>query len=190
MTFRTNIKKRTQTLYFCILFVSVFVFYSCEEDWFGKKNKNFNNKPTQVMYDISLYRSERGQVQAHLTSSLVEIYSGDSARTVFRKGVNVLFFNDNLTDKARLKANYAVDYQGSDVVHLQDSVRIINYNSNDTIYCHDLYWNKEAKIVYSHNPIRRYTTNGQDYGDGLIANELFDSVTIINPHGKQTVEDK
>ncbi|MDO5760513.1 MAG: LPS export ABC transporter periplasmic protein LptC [Bacteroidota bacterium] len=182
--------KLTQTLYFGILFVLVFVFYSCEENWFGKKNKNFNDKPTQIMHDITLYKSENGKVQANLTSVLVEAFSGDSARTVFPKGVRVVFFNDDLTQKALLTANYAIDYQGSDIVHLQDSVRIINYNNSDTMYCKDLHWDKKAKIVYSHNPIRRYTVNGQDYGDGMTANELFDSVTIINPHGKQTIEDE
>ena len=142
------------------------------------------------MHDISLYKSENGKVQAFLVSSLVETYSGDSARTVFPQGLKVTFFNDNLSDKALLTANYAVDYQGTNLVHLQDSVKIINYNNKDTMYCHDLYWNKDAKIIYSNNPIRRYTADGQDFGDGMTANELFDSVTIINPHGKQTVNDE
>ena len=58
------------------------------------------------------------------------------------------------------------------------------------MYCKDLYWDKSAKIVYSNNPIRRYTENGQDFGDGMTANELFDSVTIINPHGTQMVDEE
>lgn len=190
MNFYFNTKKLTQTIYIGILFVLVFVFCSCEEDWFGKKNNNFYKSPTQVMHDITLYKSEKGQVQAQLNSSLVESFSGDSARTVFPKGLKVIFFNNDLSQKALLTANYAIDYQGSDIVHLRDSVRIINYNNEDTMYCKDLNWDKKAKIVFSNNPIRRYTSEGQDYGDGMTANELFDSVTIINPHGKQTLKDE
>ena len=182
--------KSIRTLYLCILFVLVFIFYSCNEDWFGKENKDFYTKPTQVMHDISLYKSDNGQVQAYLTSTIVESYGGDSARTIFPKGIRVLFFNDNMTDKALLTANYAIDHQGSDLVYLRDSVRIINYNNKDTMYCKDLYWDKSAKIVYSSKPIRRYTENGQDFGDGMTANELFDSVTIINPHGTQMVDEE
>ncbi len=190
MNGRKHINISIRTSYSCILFVLIFIFSSCNEDWFGKENKNFYNKPTQVMHDISLYKSENGKVQAYLTSPLVESYGGDSSRTVFPKGIRVLFFNDNLSDKALLTANYAIDHQGSDLVHLQDSVRIINYNNKDTMYCKDLYWDKSAKIVYSNKPIRRYTENGQDFGDGMTANELFDSVTIINPRGTQLVEEE
>lgn len=163
---------------------------SCDKDWFGKQNKDFDKKPSQTMYDISLYKSDRGRVQAFLTSSVVETFGGDSARTVFPKGLRVLFYNEDLSDKAVLTANYAIDMQGSGLVRLQDSVRIVNYNSKDTIYCRDLYWNKKAGIIYSQKPIRRYTANGRDYGDGLTANEMFDSVTIINPRGRQLVDEQ
>ena len=129
MNDKKHINKSVRTLYFCILFVLVFNLYSCNEDWFGKGNNEFYNKPTQVMHDISLYKSENGRVQAYLTSSLVESYGGDSARTIFPEGIKVLFFNDNMTDKALLTANYAIDHQGSDLVYLKDSVRIINYNN-------------------------------------------------------------
>ncbi len=176
----------------CFLTVSIsLVFFSCEEKVRYTPNTDFNKKPVQTLTDITLYKSEKGQVYAKLNSPLVQYYAGDSARTVFNKGIKVVFFNKDLTDKSFLTANYAINYTANrNIVYLRDSVKIINYNSKDTIYCNDLYWNQDKKIVYSNRPIRRYTSSGQNYGDGMIAKETFDSVVIINPHGEETFSEQ
>ena len=168
-----------------------FCFIACKEETRYTPNKYFNKKPIQILKNITLYRSNKGEVYAKLNSKTVEYYAGDSARTVFPKGIKVLFYNKDLTDKSLLTANYAVNYTANkNIVYLRDSIRIINYNTKDTIYCRDLYWNQDEKLVYSNNHIRRYSESGQDYGDGLRANETFDSVTIINPHGQETFSDE
>ena len=172
------------------LFVLLFILSSCTGDYHGKPNKDFYNKPIQTLQDITLYRSKNGEVMAVLNASKVESYSGDNARTIFPKGLKVTFLNQDLTTKTILTAKYAISYDSTDVVYLKDSIKIVNLNTKDTIYCKDLYWQQDQKIVYTHRPIRRYSSSGQDFGDGLTANEVFDSVTIINPHGLQTIDDK
>lgn len=175
-----------------LLCVSIsFLFFSCNKEKLYEPNKNFNKKPTQVMQNISLYRSNEGKVQAKLISPIVQYFAGDSARTVFPKGINVLFYNDDLTDKATLTANYAINYTAnSKIVYLRDSIRIININTNDTIYCKDMYWNQDNHTVYTNLPIRRYNSAGESFGDGMISNEQFDSITVIRPHGKEIVSDE
>lgn len=145
------------------------------------------------MSNILLYRSDKGEVYARLTSPIVQYFSSDSlntpsdsSRTVFPKGIDVLFYNKDMTDKAFLTANYAINYTAnSNLVYLRDSIKIINYNSHDTIFCLDLYWNQDEKMVYTNKNIRRYNEGGESFGSGLTANEQFDSVTVINPHGKE-----
>ena len=171
-----------------LLTVSVsFLISSCTKQREYIPNTDFNKKPVQVMSDITLYRSDKGEVYAKLNSKTVQYFAGDSARTVFPKGVNVLFYNKDMSDKATLKANYAINYTAnSNLVYLRDSVRIINLNTKDTIYCKDLYRDQDRKLVYSHKPIRRYNEGGESFGEGMTANEQFDSVTVIRPHGKET----
>lgn len=173
-----------------IMSISFFV-SSCSKQKTYQPNKDFYKKPVQTMNDIILYKSDKGEVYARLQSKTVQYFSGDSSRTVFPQGINVLFYNKDLTDKANLTARYAINYTAtSNVVYLRDSVRIINFNSKDTIYCKDLYWNQDEKKVYSHKPIRRYNEGGESFGDGMVSNEQFDSVTVIRPHGKENFSDE
>lgn len=185
----TNTKSAIRTRFLLALFVLPFILSSCTTDYHGKPNTEFYKKPIQTLNNITLHRSKEGKVIAILKSPLVESYSGDKSKTVFPKGLKVTFLNDDLTDKAILSADYAISYDSSDLVYIKDSVRIINYNNKDTMYCQDIYWNAGKKIIYSNKPIRRISASGQDYGDGMTANEVFDNVTIINPHGKQNINE-
>ncbi len=175
---------------YIFIVMSISFFVSCSKEQTYQPNKNFHKKPVQTLFNIVLYRSEKGDVYARLNSKTVEYYSGDSARTVFPKGINVLFYNKDHTNKATLTARYAVNYTATrDIVYLRDSIKIINFNNHDTIYCKDLYWEQDKQIVYTHKPIRRYTQGGETFGDGLVSNEQFDSVVVIRPHGKETVHE-
>ena len=142
------------------------------------------------MNDIVLYRSDNGEVFAELRAKSVNYFVGDNSRTEFPQGVRVVMFNkSDLSDKVWLTAGYAVNYTAnSKVVYLRDSIQIINFNSNDTIYCKDLYWDQDEKVVYSYKNIRRYNKSGESFGDGMFSNEQFDSLTVFNPHGKENVE--
>ncbi|MBQ7984885.1 MAG: LPS export ABC transporter periplasmic protein LptC [Bacteroidales bacterium] len=175
-----------------LVYVSIsFLFFSCTDRKTKPEKIDFNKKPVQVMQNILLYRSDKGEVYARLEAKTVQYYSGDSAKTVFPDGIKVLIYNKDMSDKSLLTANYAINYtSSSDLVYIKDSVKIINFNTQDTIYCRDLYWNQDAKTVYSHNPIRRYTQGGETFGDGMTANEQFDSVVVIRPHGKESFSEE
>lgn len=169
-----------------LLLVASISFFSCEKTTLYSENKNFNKKPVQTLKHITLYRSDNGEVYAKLLSSLVEYYTGDSARTVFPKGIKVNFFNKDGSDKSFLTALYAINYtNNANLVYIKDSVRIINFSTKDTIYCKDLFWDQDKRIVYSRKPIKRFSPNGEDFGKGLTANENFDSVVIISPSGTE-----
>ncbi|MGP1514692.1 MAG: LPS export ABC transporter periplasmic protein LptC [Bacteroidales bacterium] len=174
-----------------------FIFLCCSKEKTYQPNKDFHKKPVQTLCNITLYKSEEGQVYARLHSPIVEYFSSDSlhtrldsSRTVFPNGISILFYNKDMSAKAFLTAHYAINYTAnSNIVYLRDSIKIINFNGHDTIYCKDLYWNQDQKVVYSHKPIRRYNIGGESFGEGLIANEQFDSVTVIHPHGKESFTD-
>jgi LPS export ABC transporter protein LptC len=186
-----NIKHISIRAYLLIgMFVLCFCFVACDKEVENASNNNFYKKPIQTLKDITLYKSTEGVVYAELFSKESNYYGGDSARTVFPKGIKVKFFNQDLSTKAILTARYAINYQKSSIVYIKDSIVIINYNDKDTIYCRDLYWNQTLRRVYTNNPIRRFSQTGQDFGDGMQASENFDSVEIKNPHGNELISDK
>jgi LPS export ABC transporter protein LptC len=188
---------RVWTRLFVVLSIP-FLLIACSKEKEYSPNKDFYKLPIQTMKDILLYKSDKGEVYAQLSSPIVQYYStdsvntpSDSSRTVFPKGIKVKFFNKDMTTKAFLTANYAINYTASsNLVYLKDSIKIINYNNQDTIFCKDLYWDQDRKIIYTNQSIRRYNAGGESFGDGMTANEQFDSVTVIRPHGRETIDDK
>lgn len=147
------------------------------------------NIPTQVINDAHLLRSVSGNVDIELKASVIEIYSGDSARMCCPKGIDVLFLEKDLTHKAKLTADYAINHSDSKLYYVKDNVVIIDYKEQDTFYCQDLYWVKDSALLRTDLPVRRQSSSGTDYGDGLRATDSFDSVRIKNPHGSQIVEE-
>lgn len=171
------------------VFVSFCFFLSCTKDNSDKAAVKQNKLPDQTIKQVHLTRSINARVDIELTSPLIEIYSGDSARMCCPKGLEVLFLNFDLSHKAKLTANYAVNYEKSNVYYIRDNVRIIDYKQQDTFYCKDLYWIKDSALLRTDLPIQRHSASGIDFGDGLRANDSFDSVIIKNPHGSQNVEE-
>lgn len=175
---------------FALAFVAFWFFLSCSDNDSGKTTIRQNNLPVQTIKQVHLTRSMNARVDIELTSPLIEMYSGDSARMCCPKGLEVLFLDSDLSRKAKLTANYAVNYEKSNVYYIRDNVRIIDYRQQDTFYCKDLYWIKDSALLRTDLPIQRHSSTGIDFGDGLRANDSFDSVIIKNPHGSQNVEDE
>ncbi len=152
--------------------------------------KGIIGKPTQILKYADIYRSQNGQVEVRIETPLVYNYDGDSAKMIFPNGVKVWFYNNDLTVKSFLTANYAINYNKSNYVYLRDSIEIINYNNQDTLYCQELVWDRTQKTISSDKPVRRQSASGIAYGDGFQSNEQMDSLKIRNPRGTQFVSDE
>lgn len=153
----------------------------------GKKPPK--GKPIQIVKQANILRSQNGFVEVEIKAPIIYNYDGDSARMVFPKGVKVIFYNKDLTKKAILNSNYAINYNNSNQVYLRDSIRIINFNNKDTIYCQELIWDKNLRTIVSNKQVRRISLSGIAYGDGFKSNEKMDSVQIRNPRGIQLVSE-
>lgn len=168
-------------LFFCIV--------SCSEDESKQAKPVDKSIPSQTIDQAHLFRSINGSVDIELKAPLIEMYSGDSARMCCPKGIDVLFLEQDLTHKAKLTADYAVNYSNSNLYYVKNNVVIIDYKEQDTFYCQDLYWVKDSALLRTDLPVRRQSSSGTDFGDGLRATDSFDSVRIKNPHGSQIVEE-
>jgi hypothetical protein len=147
------------------------------------------NKPSNIIKQAHIYRSSNAEVNIEIFAPLINNFQGDSAKMEFPKGAKAIFFNKDMSVKSVLTADYAVKRQYSDDFLLKRNVRIINYKSEDTIYCEDLIWQSSTQRIYTQKPIRRKSRTGTDYGEGLEANEAMDSIIIVRPHGNQIVEE-
>lgn len=174
---------RAGVLVFLLLFVS------CSKEKNTQTKPADKSLPSQVVKNAHLIRSLGGNVDIELTAPCIEIYSRDTSLMCCPQGIDITFINPDMTKKAHLKADYAINRNNSNLYYIKDNVQIIDFENQDTFYCTDLYWIKDSALLRTDLPVRRVSSSGTDFGDGLRATDTFDSVRIKNPHGTQIVED-
>ena len=169
--------------------VFLLLFVSCSKEKKPQNKPAEKALPSQVVKNAHLIRSLGGNVDIEMKAPLIEIYSQDTSLMCCPEGIDITFINPDMTKKAHLKADYAINRNNSNLYYIKDNVEIIDFENQDTFYCTDLYWIKDSALLRTDLPIRRVSAAGTDFGDGLRATDTFDSVQIKNPHGTQLVDE-
>ncbi len=169
--------------------VFLLLFVSCSKEKNTQTKHADKSLPSQVVKNAHLIRSLGGNVDIELTAPCIEIYSRDTSLMCCPQGIDITFINPDMTKKAHLKADYAINRNNSNLYYIKDNVQIIDFENQDTFYCTDLYWIKDSALLRTDLPVRRVSSSGTDFGDGLRATDTFDSVRIKNPHGTQLVDE-
>ncbi len=140
--------------------------------------------PKELAEEIEMIQSDSAKIEFVLKAPLLHRYevTKDSSYIEFPEGVHVRFFNDQGEENSSIKANYAINYEDEDKLVAKDNVQIINRNG-DVLTGDDLWWDKQAKKIYSDKFVKIKTKDEVIYGKGLEANEDFTIYTILDIEG-------
>ncbi len=165
------------------LLTGCFFLCACEND---ERQVNALNKPklnTEQAKDIVLNYTMGGRIKAILTSPLMLHVQDTAAYYEFPKTLYAEFYNEEKIKESQLTALYGKYKDGQSIIYLRDSVRIINMLKGDTIYCDDLWWdrNKVNTEFYTEKPVRIRQKDGQYLnGTGMEASQSFKNYHIKN----------
>jgi LPS export ABC transporter protein LptC len=121
-----------------------------------------------------------GKAKAILQSPLMLRVQDTTPYVEFPKKIHVDFYNDSTKIESILDAKYAKYIESQSKILLRDSVRFIGLKNGDTLYCDELYWdrNRPTYQFYTDKPVqirtKTHTINGvgfetsQDFKDKLI----------------------
>ncbi len=150
--------------------------------------------------DVESYLSQGGKVKARLTAPLMIRYTSDSQRVEFPKTLHTEFFLDpeklraqginidtNIVE-SHIYALYGKYTEFNNKVYLRDSVLAFNVLKKDTLWCDELWWDQDKKIIYTQSRFRFKTHDGQDMkGDGkntgFEAKQDFSEYTLFKSRG-------
>jgi hypothetical protein len=95
-----------------------------------------------------------GKVKAKLTSPLMLRVQDTMPYVEFPKTIHVDFYNDSSKIESILDAKYARYIESQSKILLKDSVRFIGLKNGDTLYCDELYWdrNRQPYQFYTESP--------------------------------------
>lgn len=95
-----------------------------------------------------------GKAKAKLTAPLMLRVQDTMPYLEFPKKVHVDFYNDSGKIESILDAKYARYIESQSKILLKDSVRFIGLKNGDTLYCNELYWdrNRQPYQFYTDSP--------------------------------------
>ncbi len=151
----------------------------------------FNNRnlPSQELKGAEVRRSERGVLQMTLEAPLIQQYQTPEAKTVYPKGVELQFFDNQQQLRTTLRANYAISLDERNIMKAQDSVVVIDYQNGDTIYLEDIIWNSNEDRIYSNHSVRAVNGQRVTYGDGFVSDQQMQNLRILRQRGTVEVEE-
>lgn len=151
----------------------------------------FNNRnlPSQELKGAEVRRSERGVLQMTLEAPLIQQYQTPEAKTVYPKGVELQFFDNQQQLRTTVRANYAISLDERNIMKAQDSVVVIDYQNGDTIYLEDIIWNSNEDRIYSNHSVRAVNGQRVTYGDGFVSDQQMQNLRILRQRGTVEVEE-
>jgi hypothetical protein len=101
----------------------------------------------------------------------------------FPNTLHVDFYNDSSKIESILDAKYAKYIESQSKILLRDSIRFIGLLTGDTLYCDELYWdrNRPDHQFYTDKPVRIRTKMQSINGTGFETSQDFKDKHVINP---------
>jgi LPS export ABC transporter protein LptC len=168
------------------LLLGCFFLFSCENNPEEIKNLNKKTLGIEEATFVNINYTVGGKIKAVLTAPLMLHVEDTVAYYEFPKTVFAEFYNVQEQKESKLNAKYAKYKDAESVIYLRDSVKIINMLRGDTIYCEDLYWNRNHVGVefYTEKKVQIRQKDGQFLnGVGMEADQAFKNFHILRANG-------
>lgn len=167
------------------LIAGCFFLYGCENDPAAVNAFNKKTLGVEQAKDLRIIFTSGGRSKAVLTSPMMLRVQDTIPYTEFPKTLFIEFYNEQQKLESNLRANYAKYRENQNVVFLRDSVRVINLERGDTLYCKELYWDRSraGNEFYTDKPVRIRTKMQVLNGTGLDASQDFKTWHITYPTG-------
>ena len=174
MTFSIKYTAYTAAILSCLFLPA------CEND--EKAVQRLNNKSIAVEEAkmVEIIYTTGGKTKAVLTAPLMLHVQESTPYYEFPQTLQTDFYNEGGIIESRLNARYGKYKENEDLVFLKDSVRVINLQKGDTLFCNELYWNRKrtGAEFYTDKPVRIRTKTQIIDGIGMEARQDFKSWLI------------
>ena len=139
--------------------------------------------PDQEIKNAHIWRSEYGNLQLELDAPRIIQYRQPDTRTHYPDGVELRFYDKQRQLQTYITARRATSFDDKNILTANDSVVVIDYSNNDTIYLQDIVWRSNEDVIFSNHPVRAVNGNRVTYGDGFVSDENMSNLRITRQRG-------
>ena len=135
--------------------------------------------------DIRVNYTTDGRTKSILTAPVMLRVQDTMPYYEFPRSLEAHFYNDRQEVESILTANYAKSKESQSLVFLKDSVKVVNLQKGDTLYCMELFWdrNRTGTEFFTDKPVRIRTRTQILDGVGMESSQDFMNWHIIQPTG-------
>ena len=157
----------------------------CENDEKEVNNLYAKKLGIEEAVNVKLNYTTGGKIKAILTAPLMLRVQDTMPYYEFPKTLEAYFYNETGVAESKLTALYAKYKETYSIVFLRDSVKVINMQKGDTLYCKELYWDRSraGAEFYTDKPVRIRTKTQVLDGVGMESSQDFNNWYIIKPTG-------
>ena len=168
-------KSTTYFIKIAVALTGCIFLYACENDEARVKDLSKKKIGVEEARNIVLNYTIGGKTKAILTSPVMLNVQEAVPYVEFPKKLHVDFYNELGKVESKLSAFYGQYKQNQSTVFLRDSVKVINIEKGDTLYCDELYWdrNREGVEFYTDKPVKIRTKTHLIDGIGMESAQDF-----------------
>lgn len=146
--------------------------------------------PTQRTVDAEILYSDSARLKAKINAPLLEYYKNDNPYTEFKKGVKVIFYDQEMKPETQMSANYAIKREKENVVDARNNVVVTNVNG-DELNTEHLIWDQPNDKITSDAFVKIIRKKQGDIiiGEGLVSNQSFTKYHLLKVKGTFNMKD-
>ena len=172
--------------------IGIFVLlFSCNRDVPKTNHSKKVDFPTRSLINANIIFKDSGRVSINLRSPLIEEYTlVDSPYTIFRKGLDLDFYQKGSEKPGFFKADWARLSDATGIYEGKGNVVIVN-EKGDSLKSEQLFWNKIKKTVYTSKEVYLISSKGDSLTakNGLQSTDDLENYTLFNNQGYMYVDD-
>lgn len=163
--------------------------FSCKKE-VPPINKKKSEFPTRTLINANIINRDSGRISGNLRSPLIEEFTTvDSPYTIFRKGLNLDFYQKGSEKPGYFQADWAKLSDVTGMYEGRGNVIIVN-EKGDSLKSEQLFWNKKNKTVYTSKEVYLISNQGDSLTakNGLQATDDLETYTLFNNQGFKYVD--
>jgi LPS export ABC transporter protein LptC len=147
--------------------ITVTLFFGCESNFKEVQKINFSEfVPSGEAEKINMKYTDSGRIKAILISPKMQEFSNvDFPFTEFPKGIDVTLYDDK-GKQTFVKSDYAVSYKTTNIIDLQENVKITSQDGQ-TLETQQLYYDQKNEWFFTEKNFKFTDPKGVSNGQGI-----------------------
>ena len=161
---------------FILSILFCFIMIGCENKFRDVQKMGFAEfSPSGDADGVNLKYTDSGRITANLISpKMLDYATVEYPFTEFPKGIHLTLFDKN-GKQTYVDAKYAVSHKATDLIDLQDNVKISNQNG-ELLETEQLYYDQKNEWFFTEKKFKFTSPKGVSYGEGIDFSKDFKKV--------------